>query len=187
MTEKRTDSVVLEVGGVGYGILVSSEDFGTLKQGEEARVYVYDHLRENTHELFGFCRHESQELFELLLQVNGVGPKMALSILSIGNSEQVRQAIASGDIAFIQQASGVGKRLAERIVVDLKDKVGLVSVDLEHIGLLQGEATLLHDEAAQALVSLGYSARDAMLALQAIDNSLSTEERVRLALKGVNV
>jgi Holliday junction DNA helicase RuvA len=126
---------------------------------------------------------ETLRLFDLLLTVNGVGPKMALNVLSIGNANDVQAAIAGGDVKFIQQASGVGKRVAERIVVDLKDKVGLEGVDLASAGLLQGEKLLLKDEAVEALVSLGYSAQDASVALQQINPALSTEERIKLALK----
>jgi Holliday junction DNA helicase RuvA len=94
-----------------------------------------------------------------LLGVNGVGPKMALNILSIGNGSEVRVAIAGGDTKFISQAQGVGKRVAERVVVELKDKVGLEGVDLRTTGMLQGEGLLMKDEAVEALVSLGYSRR----------------------------
>ena len=137
VSEKLADVVVLEVGGMGYGLLVSTEDYGRLEAGQQAKLYVYEHIREQAHDLFGFLTRDSKSLFEQLLDVNGVGPKMALNVLSIGSGEAVRQAIASGDVKFIQQANGVGKRVAERLVVELKDKVGLVGVDLESTGLLQ--------------------------------------------------
>lgn len=183
VTERLGEVVVLDVQGVGYGILVTNEDFGQLSVGQPAKVYVHEHIREQSHDLFGFCRLETKGLFELLLGVQGVGPKMALSVLSVGSSGSVRQAIATGDVKYIQQASGVGKRVAERIVVDLKDKVGLAGVDLELTGLLHSEATLQDDEAAQALIALGYSAQDAASALQDIDPLLPTQQRVTLALK----
>lgn len=184
VSEKLGDLVVLDVRGVGYGLLVTTEDHGSLTTGQPAKVYIYEHIREQSHDLFGFCRRETKELFELLLGVNGVGPKMALNVLSIGNTNDVRAAIATGDVKYIQRAAGVGKRVAERIVVDLKDKVGLEGVDLATTGLLQGENAIRQDEAAEALISLGYSAQDAAVALQRIDPSLSTEERIKLALKG---
>jgi len=168
---------------VGYGLYVSSEDFGRLHTGETAKLYVYEHIRENSHDLFGFLRLDTKQLFEQLLGVNGVGPKMALNILSIGTASQVRKAIASGDTKFIQQASGVGKRVAERLVVDLKDKVGLVGVDLAGSGLLQSEGVVSQDEAAVALVALGYTLQDAAVALDGVDAALSTEMRVKAALR----
>lgn len=184
ISEKLPDIVVLEVAGVGYGLFVTTEDYGQLVQGEKSKVYVYEHIREQAHDLFGFARLETKQLFELLLGVNGVGPKMALAVLSIGSANDVRAAIASGDVKFIQAAQGVGKRVAERIVVDLKDKVGLEGVDLATSGLLQGQHTLMKDEAVEALVSLGYTPADAAVALQKVEPTLPTDERVRQALKG---
>jgi Holliday junction DNA helicase RuvA len=184
VSEKLADVVVLDVQGVGYGLLVPAEDYGRLALREPAKLYVYEHIREQVHDLFGFLTRDTKSLFEQLLDVNGVGPKMALNMLSIGSGQAVRQAIASGDVKFIQQASGVGKRVAERVVVELKDKVGLVGVDLESTGLLQSEAGLAGDEAVEALVSLGYTAADASIALKDIDPELTTAERIKLALKG---
>ncbi|HSW79603.1 MAG TPA: Holliday junction branch migration protein RuvA [Candidatus Saccharimonadales bacterium] len=183
VSEKFLDTVVIDVHGVGYGVYVSGEDHGSLAQGKEAKLYIYEHIREASHDLFGFVRLETKKLFELLLGVNGVGPKMAINVLSIGNSDQVRAAIAGGDVKFIQQANGVGKRVAERIVVDLKDKVGLEGVELGSTGMLQSDNLLLKDEAVEALVSLGYSPQDAAKALQNVDEKLPTEERIKLALK----
>lgn len=183
VSEKLGGVVVLDVGGVGYGLLVTNEDFGSLATGQKSKVYIYEHIREQSHDLFGFCRLDTMQMFELLLSVNGVGPKMALNVLSIGSSNDVRVAIASGDVKYIQQAVGVGKKVAERIVVDLKDKVGLEGVDLATTGLLQGTGAMMKDEAVEALVSLGYSPQDATVALQNIDTTLSTEDRIKLALK----
>ena len=185
VSEKLADMVVLDVSGAGYGLNVSSEDFGVMKTGEKAKVYVYEHIREQSHDLFGFISQETKSLFEQLLSVNGVGPKMALSMLSIGSNSGVKQAIASGDVAFIQQANGVGKRLAERVVVDLKDKVGLVGVDLQSTGMLQSSDSLQQDEAVGGLMALGYTEADAAKALQGVDPKLSAEDRIKQALKGV--
>lgn len=186
VSEKLADVVVLDVQGVGYGLLVPAEDYGRLAAGEPAKLYIYEHIREQAHDLFGFLSRDTKVLFEQLLDVNGVGPKMALNMLSIGSGQEVRQAIAAGDVKFIQQASGVGKRVAERVVVELKDKVGLVGVDLESAGLLQGEQNLLKDEAVEALVVLGYTAADASRSLAGVDPELPTEDRIKLALKGVS-
>ncbi len=184
VSEKLTDVIVLDVNGVGYGLNVTAEDYGALITGEKAKLYVYEHIREQSHDLFGFVSKETLALFELLLSVNGIGPKMALNMLSIGSSEGVKQAIASGDVAYIQQANGVGKRVAERVVVDLKDKVGLAGVDLSSTGILQAEDSLKQDEAIVALISLGYSSGDAAHALQKVDPKLPTEDRIKQALKG---
>lgn len=184
VAEKLTEHVVIDVQGVGYGVLVTSDDYSSLSTSGKARVYIYEHIRENIHELYGFVSMNTKKLFEQLLAVNGVGPRMALNILSIGSLGDVQQAIAEGNTKYIQAASGVGKRVAERVVVDLKDKMGLSGVDLQNVDWMQSNAVDPKDEAISALVSLGYSAQDAVVALKPIDKSLTVEERVKLALKG---
>jgi len=184
VSEKIGEAVVLDVQGVGYGLLVPNDDYNRLNLEEAAKLYIYEHIREQSHDLFGFLNKQTMGLFETLLDVSGVGPKMALNMLSIGSDASLRQAIASGDVAFIQQASGVGKRLAERVVVELKDKVGLIGVDLAASGILQAESDAPDDDAVEALIALGYSPNDAIKALKDVDTSLPTEARVKQALKG---
>ena len=181
VSEKTKDTVILECGGIGYELYVSFEDYGAFETNEKIKIYVYEHIRENTHDLFGFRSKDAKALFELLLSVNGVGPKMALAILSVAGLGSVRKAIASGDTKFISQASGVGKRVAERVVVDLKDKVGLIASD-DATDFLTTSADP-SDEAVQALVALGYSVQDAAEALKDIDMNLSTADRIKHALK----
>jgi holliday junction DNA helicase RuvA len=181
ISEKIGELVVINCGGVGYGVLVTFEDFGALNTGEETKMYIYEHIRETEHSLFGFRNLLTKKLFEQLLSVNGVGPKMALSIMSVANSNQVRQAIAAGDTKFISQATGVGKRVAERVVVDLKDKVGLIS-DENATDFLTTTADP-SDEALQGLVALGYSVQDAAAALKGVDEKLPAADRIKAALK----
>lgn len=184
IAEKTAEQLILEVAGVGYGVLVPAEDHGRLATGDAAKLYIYEQIRENAHDLYGFTNQDTKGLFEQLLSVNGVGPKMALSVLNTGSASAVRTAIAGGDTKSIQQASGVGKRVAERIVVELKDKVGLAGIDLAATGMLQSEKLLRQDEAVEALIALGYTPQDASLALQNIDPKLPTESRIKQALKG---
>lgn len=184
IAEKLADVMVVETHGVGYGVLLTNADSSALKTGEKIKLYIYEYIREQAHELYGFIKQADKLLFVQLLEVNGVGPRVALSILNIGSGEEVRAAIAAGDTKKIQTASGVGKRVAERIVVELKDKVGLKSVDLSEAGLLQSESNIQSDEAAAALISLGFTPADAVQALRTIDTDLPAEDRVRLALKG---
>jgi Holliday junction DNA helicase RuvA len=183
VTEQLDDMIGLDVGGVGYGLWVPQEDWAHLAIGSEVKLYVYEHIREQNHDLFGFTSISTKKLFEQLLSVNGVGPKMALAVLSVGLVDEVRLAIAEGNVKFLQAASGVGKKVAERIVVDLKDKVGL-DPNPKATTFLGVPAINRFDEALEALVSLGFSAQHATEALTGIDNKLSTEERVKLALKG---
>ncbi len=181
--ERLGESVVLDVQGVGYGLLVPVGDYGKLAAGDRVKFYIHEHIRETAHDLYGFTQMDTKRLFELLLEVNGVGPKMALNILGVGSAEDVRQAIASGDTKRIQAANGVGKRVAERVVVDLKDKVGLVST-ANGDALFASTASMNQDEAVQALVALGYDLQDATKALSGVDEKLGTEDRIKQALKG---
>ncbi len=181
VAEKLAGILVIDVKGVGYGLFVTNEDFTGLAIGDTVKVYVYEHIRENSHDLFGFKKLDIKYLFEQLLGVNGVGPKMALNILGVGTADAVKTAIASGDTKYIQAATGVGKRVAERVIVELKDKVGLVSSE-GATDFLQGPA--MQDEAVQALVALGFSAQDASAALKNVSENIELEDRIKLALKG---
>lgn len=182
ITEKNITSIVLEAAGVGYEILIPIDALSQLDLEHEYKLQIYEHIRENIYDLYGFLDSQSKSLFMKLINVNGVGPKAGLNILGIGSLNRVREAIASGDVKMIQLAPGVGKRVAERVVIDLKDKVGLVS-SVDEKSLLSSEEILMQDEAIQALVALGYDLGDAAKAVDKIDKDLDTQERVRLALK----
>lgn len=183
VSEKMADMVVLDVHGVGYGLQVTAEDFGRLHSGDPAKLYVHEHVREQAYDLFGFVQLDTKKLFEQLLGVKNVGPKVALAVLDIGTAPAVRGAIAAGDVKLLQSAKGVGKRAAEQIVVELRDKVGLAASETAE-GIATRPGIQMGDEAAEALISLGYSPQDASLALKDIDPELAVEERIKLALKG---
>ena len=183
VSEKTLNDVILDVHGIGYGLHVTTEDHERLVIGEAAKVYIYENIKEDAHDLFGFVLLDTKKLFEQLLSVKNVGPKGALAVLGIGNANAVRSAIAAGDVKMLQTAKGVGKRAAEQMVVELRDKVGLVAGS-EAENLVTRGGINSGDEAVQALLTLGYSEADAMLAMQHIDPSLSTEDRIKLALKG---
>lgn len=183
VSEKIGTLLVLDVAGVGYGLLVTSEDFGRLPTGEAAKLYVHEHVREQAYDLFGFVQLDTKKLFEQLLGVKNVGPKVALAVLDIGAAPVVRGAIAAGDVKLLQSAKGVGKRAAEQIVVELRDKVGLAATDAAE-GIVGRPGVNTGDEAVEALMSLGYSPQDATVALQGVDPELPVEERIKFALKG---
>jgi Holliday junction DNA helicase RuvA len=182
VAEKFNGSLIVDVHGVGYEVAVAFGDYEKAMLGEEIKLYTHHHIREQAQDLYGFSTLAAKKLFELLITVQGVGPKAALSILSIDESEAVRNAIANGNVTFVSGASGVGKRIAERVVVDLKDKVGLpLRYDTTAAGTSQ---TMTHaDEALEALMALGYNLADASKALEGVPTDLSTAERVTQALK----
>lgn len=181
--EKFGSSIIIDVNGVGYELNVAAGDFDAVMLGDEVKFYTYHHIREQSQELFGFSALAAKKLFELLITVQGVGPKAALAILSLGDAETVRNAIANSDSAFIQKASGVGKKTAEGVVVKLQDKVGMPIVYRKETGSTPVELNT-SDEALEALIALGYNLNDATKALEGVDTGLSTSERVREALKG---
>lgn len=182
VTEKDS-RVVLECAGVGYGVLVTLADFEALHLDKEAKLYIYEHIKEDAHDLYGFLRSDTKQLFEQLLSVKNVGPKVALSVLDIGSADSVRVAIANGDVKTLQTAKGVGKRAAEQIVVELRDKVGAPVGDAAE-NLVGRSGINPNDEALQALVSLGYSEANAQTVLSHIDPKLPVEDRIKQALKG---
>ena len=182
ITEKFGNSLIIDVAGVGYEITVPTPDFDAVMLDEEKKFFTYHSIRENAEELYGFSSLMAKKLFELLISVQGVGPKAGIAILSLAEPEEVRNAIANADTAFISKASGVGKKSAERVIVDLRDKVGIPS----HYGATATKYTTAadaNDEALDALMALGFSLKEASLALEKVDKSLSTEERIKLALK----
>ena len=183
VAEKFNDSIVVDTGGVGYEIYVAASDFERFSVGGEVKIYTYHHVREQAEELFGFSSLAAKKLFQLLITVQGVGPKAALAILSLGEAEIVRNAIANADHAFIQKAAGVGKKTAERVVVDLSDKVGVPAAYDRADSLLQTSSNTAN-EALEALVALGYTLADATRALEGVDPALPTAERVTRALRG---
>jgi Holliday junction DNA helicase RuvA len=168
--------IILDVNGVGYGITVSYELVGRVKEAHDMKLYIYEHIREQEHTLYGFESKNDQSLFNSLLSVNGIGPKAALAIFDLAEPDILRSEIASGNIAFLTQASGVGKKAAERVVVDLQDKVGALS----H-GYLQSRLPS-NDEAVEGLVALGYTTEQAQHMLTGID-AVKTEDRIKQALK----
>ena len=183
IAEKIGAQAVIDIAGVGYGVLLTTGNLDRLVVGDKTKLYIYENIREDTHDLFGFLQLSDKQLFEQLLSVKNVGPKVAMSVLDIGNANDVRAAIASGDVKRLQTAKGVGKRAAEQIVVELRDKVGMIATGEAEDIVTRGGVNA-NDEALQALISLGYSEVDAVLALKNIDPNLSTEERIKLALKG---
>ena len=182
--EKFGNSLIVDVNGVGYEVMVPTPDFENVKLGETRKFYTYHAVRENAEELYGFSSLLAKRLFELLISVQGIGPKAGIAILSLAETEDVRNAIANSDTAFISKASGVGKKSAERVIVDLSDKVGIPSkYGATEVKFGTAVSPAEKDDALDALMALGFSLKEATEALSEVDSSLPVEERVKLALK----
>jgi Holliday junction DNA helicase RuvA len=172
------EGLVLDVGGVGYLVAATPSAIRKADGADEVVVETYLHVREDAMQLYGFADRAERELFIQLLTVNGVGPKVALAIVSGSPAEELRRAIVREDIARFQAIPGIGKKTAERIVLELKEKIGAGVVEL--MTTPSGDS---HVVARDALVELGYTLVDAERALAESDPALPPEERVRLALK----
>ena len=190
IVKKSMSAVVLSCGGVGYYAQCPASVAGALPGvGKEATLYTVMSVTENDVSLYGFATEEQQACFEMLTAVSGVGPKVGLAILSVMEPQRVALAISAGDHKAFKAANGVGPKLAQRIVLELKDKVAKGFVDgisLEDVaGAASGEpASQSSAQAIAALVSLGYSQSEAALAISKIDATLPVEEIIKLALRG---
>ena len=191
IVKKSMNAVVLSCGGVGYYAQCPASVAGALPGvGREATIYTVMSVTENDVSLYGFATEEQQACFEMLTAVSGVGPKVGLAILSVMEPERVALAISAGDHKAFKAASGVGPKLAQRIVLELKDKVAKGFVDgisLEDVAgaSAQTPAAQSSSQAIAALVSLGYSQSEAALAVSKIDATLPVEEIIKLALRSM--
>ena len=180
---------VIDCAGVGYGCRVTAYTAAQLKLNQPARLYVSESIREDAHDLYGFISREEQRCYELLTSVNGVGPKAAMAILSAGGPQNFTLAVMTGDEKMLTAAQGVGKKIAQRIILELKDKLGGSGMELDFSGgpaiaspAKQGNAASL---AHAALQELGYSAAEINAALKGVDPAATTEEMVRYALRAM--
>ena len=166
--ELKTEKfAVINVGGVGYRVFCARAVLDKLKEKEKAKVFIHLHTRENIMDLYGFLSFEDLEFFEMLISVSGIGPKAALSVMALAPAQTLKQAIASGQKSLLTKVSGIGQRTAERVILELKDKISAPIADIQKLSS--------NSEAIDALVSLGYTSRQAREAL----------ERVSVKTKGV--
>ena len=179
---------VIDCGGVGYGCRVTAYTASQLKLNAAARLFITESIREDAFDLYGFASREEQRCYELLTAVNGVGPKAAMAILSAGGPQNFTLAVMTGDEKMLTAAQGVGKKLAQRIILELRDKIGGASMELDFSGgpvaapVQQGSNLAL---ANAALQELGYSPAEINAALKGVDPQASTEDMVRHALRAM--
>jgi Holliday junction DNA helicase RuvA len=179
---RTPEGLVVDVGGVGYLVAATPSVLRNADGASEVTVETYLHVREDALQLFGFTDAEERELFVQLLSVNGVGPKVALAVVSGSPAADLRRAIVLEDATRFQAIPGIGKKTAERIVLELKEKLGAADAVVP-VAAGRGGPGPSQLVARDALVELGYSVVEAEQALAAVDESLPAEERVRLALR----
>jgi len=179
--------LALDCNGVAFALSATSNTLRELRTGERATLFTHMNVREDALELFGFGTKAELACFRQLIGVTGVGPKAALAVLSAFSPEQLGYFVAAGDVKSITRAQGVGKKLAERIALELKDKLqpygGNAGAKLG--GAAFDGIAMPDNEALAALLALGYQQAEAMLALKGLDDALSTQEKIRLALKNL--
>ena len=179
---------VIDCGGVGYGCRITAYTAGQLKLNQSARLYVTESIREDAYDLYGFSSREEQRCFDLLTSVNGVGPKAAMAILSSGGPQNFTLAVMTGDEKMLTAAQGVGKKIAQRIILELKDKLGGSATELDFSSGIAPSAPVQTNAAAlahAALQELGYSPAEISAALKGVDPNATTEEMVRHALRAM--
>ncbi len=175
ITEKFETSLVVEAGGVGYELFVTTEEWGSATLGAVGTYYVYEQIREDAHNLYGFAGLASRQLFAQLLGISGVGPKLALQILSAAGEPRLRQAIASGDPDLLKGITGVGPKTAHRVIMELRGRVEQGSAGLAPVA----------DPTYQALIGLGFTPPQAATAVAAIPDKITGDQaRLKAALKG---
>ena len=188
VTVLEPNLAVIDCGGVGYGCRITAYTAGQLKMNQKARLFITEAIREDAYDLYGFVSREEQHCYELLTSVNGVGPKAAMSILSSGGPQNFAMAVMTGDEKMLTAAPGIGKKTAQRIILELKDKLGGDAMELDFsagpaVAAPQNSGSLSMAQAA--LQELGYSPAEIGAALKGADPKMSTEELVRHALRAM--
>jgi len=177
LREDNDGFLIIDIGGVGYRAFVSNDTLSKTKEGEVATLWIHMVVRENLINLYGFVDKQEKSFFELLIGISGIGPKSALAILSLAPVYTLRKAVSSGDSSYLTSVSGIGKKSAERIIIELRDKLGKITKE-DGVGLKE-EA-----EALEALRALGYTLQDSREALKKIpENVSSINNRIKEALK----
>lgn len=171
--------IILDVHGVGYNVYVTPQLFPSLTLGQELTIYTHTHVREDALELFGFPTAEDLRLFELLIDVNGIGPKTAVGVFAVGRRSEIVSAIAQADVDFFTGVPRLGKKNAQKIIIELKNKIG----GKEDLDLREASDDITVETIA-ALEGIGFSEREARMALKAIEGKgITVQEKVKLALK----
>ncbi|MBD3248349.1 Holliday junction branch migration protein RuvA [Candidatus Falkowbacteria bacterium] len=183
--KKGINYIVVNVNNVGYKVFVNEKMLSSLAGGDEVKIWTHQYVREDSLDLYGFSSDEELELFELLISISGVGPKSALAVLAIASVDDIKGSIVSGDPSLLTKVSGIGKKTAERVVLELKDKMAKLNFISKTSGQPASGTSYASDE-IDALVALGYSLQQAREALSKVDPEINDPgERIKQALKAI--
>lgn len=179
--------VIIDIQGVGYEIKISLHTYSQIKDEEQCKLFTYFHVKEDAQVLFGFADEAEKKLFTLLISISGIGPSIGLMVLSSLSPSEIENAIASGDVATIQGVKGIGAKTAQRVILELKDKVGKESADMGGVNITSSSINTIRNEALAALVTLGINKMAAQKSIDKIlknsEGQISLEELIKLALK----
>ena len=179
---KGSGYVIIRVNDIGYKVFVNASVYAESAINDEKEIYTHQHVREDTLDLFGFKNLQELELFELLISISGIGPKTALGVLAAGSVSEIKESIAHGDPHLLTKVSGIGKKTAERVVLELKDKIGYID-----FGAKVESGIASSGDEIDALVALGYSLQQAREALKKVDTNIKDSgKRIKEALKNLN-
>jgi len=179
IVERGENALTVDVAGVGYGVLVSGHTSASAVDSEEIRLFIYTHVREQEITLYGFLNENERAMFELLISVSGIGPKAGLSILTVADVSALSAAIMNKETSILTNVSGIGKKTAEKVVIELQNRV-------EHFSIEDANVATRNSSAVDALKSMGYSVGEARSALDQIDKDVTdVSERIKLALKSL--
>lgn len=185
ITIKEQSFVCLDINGAGYLVYTSLNTLSKLELNSHAKLYTYTNIREDAFDIYGFLDIEELNFFKLLINISGVGPKAGLSILSVASPSALALAIISGDEKLITQAQGIGKKIAQRIVLELKDKIQKEKSTVSHKDLEVFNTSDVINESISALMVLGYSQSEATKSISGIDTSLTSAEIIKIGLKNL--
>lgn len=186
LVERTPTYGVIETGGVGYIFQTTLHTFESLSGKKQVKIYMHTSIRDDAHVLFGFSHPSERAMFRSLITVSGIGPASAVAALSTYNPDELRSAIVSADVAALRRIKGIGAKSAERIIVDLKDKMGVGDVNFDNFG---GQSNTLRSEALRALRNLGFDQRKAQIVVDKVlkehDQSISIESLIKLSLRSL--
>jgi len=182
--KKGRGFVILETNSVGYQVFITAPMYADLNAGQKAELYIHHHIKEDAQDLYGFKDFNELEFFKLLISISGVGPKSALGVLAMSSVAEIKTSIAQGDPSMLNKVSGIGKKTAERIVLELKNKIDNLAPAEQ--GLAEASNMNANSDEIDALISLGYSLQQAREALNNVDKKITdSSNRIRAALKNI--